>query len=799
MSSDFDDEDYSVQSIDIPFNTPPHAGPDTRSVPSPFKKLSNALKLSEEAEAGSSGNGQQGTVVTSDAGSERVHHAWLCDDCGSLHVCDGEASHAPLLCGDESDEVCKGTGFRLRAVEFILDGTGLRVEICPMKREVVMKDGEVVEVTESAQTEDSGTKDLRDSGKLPVMTGAIDTCNFDSNSPDIEVANIDDGESSRDALPAGLPSDDGSVAEHKGGDDQNHENDHANPADDFAASDGGGSDPSDPASGGYQPEEVWDNKGRHRVLEQPTLSITLPCRIRRYMPPAFKAPASSPPALRRPDSGMELAETAVNGEQAEKRAKNESSAPIGEARRGARLYTAGKESRRHLKLDDKGRVYAVTSSPISPDDSVISPPNGRYATEYRVYHQSERKLSCSGVLVPHREDPDAANSRPSEHEHDDDPAGADCGGAMGHDGNISGSDIALSSFNDGDIHTTPQQRNKRARKRTRPKWSNMRGAGGHDPDYQQYHARLGKHVVYRRKRQASTTAGPSSIKRACDEPSQINTGIQPNSHEASTSMTTGESNVEEQSRTLAFGPVMLNADNNPANDAAAPGGTPGESSHTKAAGDKWTCMVTKPMLRHAVNYLRTYSRSTEDPTQGDIAWSGELPRVIQFTAVGDGEKYAMQRVHASSLPGGKTIDATRAHLARLPHWRKTSAIIAEMGDVDFALFPSLSYEHRKLMHESKDLADSDLAAWEATRRDSADPFRRKEWEDLKVLQQAHDRINERLAVVKGTSRRQQALQSHSKGRSGRGPPRRPDLSVWATSTDEGSEREILSSTKTEDL
>ncbi|KAK1052648.1 hypothetical protein LTS16_001716 [Friedmanniomyces endolithicus] len=743
MSSDFNDEDYSLQSIDVPFNTPPHAGPDTCNVPSPFNKLSNALRLSEDADASSSGSGQQGTVVTSDAGSERVHHAWLCDDCGSLHVCEGEASHAPLLCGDESDGVCKGTGFRLRAVEFILDGTGLRVEICPMKREVVMKDGEVVEVTESAQTEDFGVKDLRDSARQPAMNGASDACDFDSNSPDIEAANIGDGESSRDARPAGLPSDDGSAAEHKGGDDRNHQNDHANPAEDFAASDGGGSDPSDPASDAYQPEEVWDDKGRHRVLEQPTLSITLP-----YMPPAFKAPASSPPALRRPDSGMELAKIAVSGEQDEQKAKHEGSAPIGEAWEGGRLYAAGKEPRRHLKLDDKGRVYAVTSSPISPDDDVVSPPNGRYATGYRVYHQSERKLSCSGVLVPHREDPDAANSRPSEHEHDDDPAGDDCDGAMGHDGNISGSDIALASFSDGDIHTTPQQRNKRAKKRKRSKGSSMRGDGWHDPGYQQYHVRLGKHVVYRRKRQASTTAGPSSIKRACDEPSQVDTSTQPNSHEPSTSVTVGNETAEEQPQMLACGLVMLNADDSPTNDAAAPGGTSEDPSHTTAADDMWTCMVTKPMLRHAVNYVRTYSRSTEGPTQADLAWSGELPHSIHFTAVGDGEKYAMQGVHPSSLPDERTVNATRAHLARLPHWRKTSAMMAEMGDVDFALFPSLSHEHRKLMQEGKDLVSTDLAAWEESRRDSADPFRRKEWEDLKVLQQAHDRINERLAVVK---------------------------------------------------
>ncbi|KAK1807867.1 hypothetical protein LTR12_017776 [Friedmanniomyces endolithicus] len=376
MSSDFDDEDYSLQSIDIPFNTPPHAGPDTRNVPSPFKRLSNVLSLSEEADASSSGSGQQGTVVTSDAGSERVHHAWLCDDCGSLHVCEGEASHAPLLCGDEADGVCKGTGFRLRAVEFIQDGTGLRVELCPMKREVVMRDGEVVEVTEPAQTEGFGVKDLRDSGVQPVP-GASDACDFDSNGPEIETANIDDEKSSRDALPDSLPSDDGSATEHKGGDDYHHESDHASPADDFAASDGDGSDPSPPASGGHQPEEVWDDKGKYRVLEQPKLSITLPCRIRRY----------GQPALSRWDSAMELAEIAASGEQDNKSAKDEGLAPIGDAPQGARLYTAGKEPRRHLKLDNKGRVYAVASSPISPDDDVISPPNGRYATEHQTCEQ----------------------------------------------------------------------------------------------------------------------------------------------------------------------------------------------------------------------------------------------------------------------------------------------------------------------------------------------------------------------------------------------------------------------------
>ncbi|KAK0831182.1 hypothetical protein LTR03_015644 [Friedmanniomyces endolithicus] len=738
MSSDFDDEDYSLQSIDIPFNTPPHAGPDTRNVPSPFKRLSNALNLSEEADASSSGSGQQGPVVTSNAGSERVHHAWLCDDCGSLYVCEGEASHAPLLCGDEADGVCKGTGFRLRAVEFIQDGTGLRVELCPMKREVVMRGGEVVEVTEPAQTEGFSMKDLRDSGEQPV-TGASDACDFDSNSPDIETANVDDGEGSHDALPDGLPSDRGSTAKHNGGDDHHRESDHTNPANDFAASDDDGSDPSPPASGGQQPEEVWDGTGKHRVLEQPTLRIKLPCRIRRL------------PALRRSDSAIVLAGTAVSGEQDETRAKDERSAPIGEASQGARLYTTGKEPRRHLKLDDKGRVYAVTSSPISPDDDVISPPNGRYATEYRVYHQSERKPSCSGVLAPHCEDSDAAYSKPSEREHDREHAGADSGGAMGQDADIPGSDIALSSFNDSDIHITPQQRNKRARKRTRPRWSSTRGAGGQDPDYQQYHVRLGKHVVYRRKRQASTTAGPSSIKRACDEPSQVNTGAQPNSLESSTSVTEGDRNAEQQPEMFASGLVMRNADKGPANDAAAPGGTPEIPSHATTADEKWTCMVTKPMLRHAVNFLRSYSRTSEGPTQDDIAWSGELPRSIHFTAVGNGEKYAMQREHASSLPDEKTAtanSATRAHLARLPHWRKTSALIAEMGDVDFALFPSLSPEHRKLMQEGKDLITTDLAAWEASRRDSADPVRRKEWEDLKILQQAHDRIDERLAAVK---------------------------------------------------
>ncbi|KAK0861404.1 hypothetical protein LTR87_016979 [Friedmanniomyces endolithicus] len=740
MSSDFDDEDYSLQSIDIPFTTPPHTGPDTRNAPSPFKRLSNALRLSEEADASSSGGGQPGTVLTSDAGSERVHHAWLCDDCGSLHVCEGEASHAPLLCGDEADGVCKGTGFRLRAVEFIQDGTGLRVELCPMKREVVMRDGEVVEVTEPAQTEGFGVKDLRDSGVQPV-TGASDACDFDSNSPEIEAANIDDGESSRDALPHGLPSDDGCATEHKDGDDHHHGGDHANPADDFSASDGDGSDTSPPASGGHQPEEVWDDKGKYRVLEQPKLSITLPCRIRRY----------GQPALSRWDSAMELAEIAASGEQDNKSAKDGGSAPIGEARQGAKQYTAGKEPRRHLKLDDRSRVYAVASSPISPDDDVISPPNGRYATEYRVYNQSERKLLCSGVLVPHREHSDAAGSKPSEREHDREHTGADFGVALGQDADIPGSENALSSFNDSDIHITPQQRNKRSRKRTRPRWSSMRGAGGHDPDYQQYHVKLGKHVVYRRKRQASTTAGPSSIKRACDEPSPDITGSLPDSHESSMSVTAGDRNAEEQPRMPVSGLVMLNTNKSPANDAPAPGDTLGDPSHATAVDDKWTCMVTKPMLRHAVNFLRSYSRTSEGPTQSDIAWSGELPRSIHFTAVGDGEKYAMQRMHASSLPDEKTIttkSATRSHLARLLHWQKTSAIIAEMGDVNFAHFPSLSHEHRELMQESKDLVATDLAAWEASRRDSADPFRRKEWENLKILQQVHDRINERLAAVK---------------------------------------------------
>ena len=131
-NSDFNDEDYSLQSIEIPMHTPPRAA---SPLPSPLKTLFSPTPAN---------------VV--DHGVPRLHHAWQCTSCDALHFREDDASFTPTLCGEMMlngkvwDAECGSTEFRIRAVKISGDGKRKDVEVLPSARDVVIKDGEAVEI-----------------------------------------------------------------------------------------------------------------------------------------------------------------------------------------------------------------------------------------------------------------------------------------------------------------------------------------------------------------------------------------------------------------------------------------------------------------------------------------------------------------------------------------------------------------------------------------------------------------------------------------------------------------------------
>ncbi|TKA83221.1 hypothetical protein B0A55_00664 [Friedmanniomyces simplex] len=738
MSSDFDDEDNSLQSIDIPFHTPPRAAPDTRNVPSPFKALFDAPRPSEPGEASGSGGGEQGNAVTSNTGPVRLQHAWQCLDCDSLHLCGGEASYAPLQCGDGGEEPCRGDTFRLHAIRLIGDGTEMRAQVWPVMREVVMKDGEVVEEAQSAQAEGLATRDAGGQSDLadqPAMTGAIDASRSCGSGPDVDLANDgDDGgnsESNHVALPSGDSSDDGSETESKGESSRHDDSTHADPADNTTSFDHAGPDAKPTASRSRQREEVLDENGEIRLLEQPKLKITLPCQMAR------------------------------GWEQEEGMSMDEGSAPTGESRLDPGLYTAAREPRRHLKLDDKGRVYATTLSPISPDNVGASPLNGQHATEYRVYHQSEDRPMWLGVLVPSFNDVGPLDSKPLWDEYDGSHAGDDMGGADVDDSKMSDFDLFQSPSDKS--NTNPDQRKKRESKRSRPKWHSMRGARVNDQDFRRRHVKLGKHVVFRRKRQASNTAGPSNTKRACDGAGQVKLDTYAIVAEWSASVTAGEkceqneSHTEEQIRAPVSIAAVLNGSSSSSANAAATGSTSGDPGHAMAADDKWTRVVPKAALRHAVDFLCNLSHPADQTTQGDAAWSGELPGCIQLAAVGNGEEYVMQKVQTDSMPDGQTCTAKNPHECCPPNetieqlWQKLDALMDSTVTCWESEVPFDSVEEHELVQQIPELFQEEPATEKGSSEmgaGPAEPRRRKVWEDLTILRQVQERINEGLAAKK---------------------------------------------------
>ncbi|KAK3113253.1 hypothetical protein LTR53_009655, partial [Teratosphaeriaceae sp. CCFEE 6253] len=149
--SDFNDEDYSLQSIDMPFDTPPRGLFKTAS---PLKALFDpsppAVAVKDGGEASASADND---------GTPRLHQAWQCTACETLHFCEGGASYAPLSCGELMvtgqawEDECEGTEFRLRAVKLTESDNRREVELWPMTQEVCTKDGEVVQVQKTASGE----------------------------------------------------------------------------------------------------------------------------------------------------------------------------------------------------------------------------------------------------------------------------------------------------------------------------------------------------------------------------------------------------------------------------------------------------------------------------------------------------------------------------------------------------------------------------------------------------------------------------------------------------------------------
>ncbi|KAK3073105.1 hypothetical protein LTR53_005586, partial [Teratosphaeriaceae sp. CCFEE 6253] len=192
--SDFNDEDYSLQSIDMPFDTPPRG---------PFKTASPLKALFDPSPpAVAVKDGGEASANADNDGAPRLHQAWQCTACETLHFCEGGASYAPLSCGELMvtgqawEDECEGTEFRLRAVKLTETGKRREVELWPMTQEVCMKDGEVVQVGQTASGEVSameGEKEERAAQHLEkrVSIPASDAATLLVKSPDGEHLDID--------------------------------------------------------------------------------------------------------------------------------------------------------------------------------------------------------------------------------------------------------------------------------------------------------------------------------------------------------------------------------------------------------------------------------------------------------------------------------------------------------------------------------------------------------------------------------------------------------------------------------
>ena len=635
-SSDFDDADYSLQSIDIPMRTPPRAA---SPLPSPLKTLFSP-KAANAAEDGVA----------------RLHHAWQCTSCDALHFREDDASFTPLLCGEMMlngkvwDAECGSTEFRIRAVKITGDGKRKHVEVLPSARDVVIKNGEVVEVKwMSPGGEPTGVGHAEEPrGRAGPKQSTI------QDHATVRVQSARDQSMYRSMHTPPAPASSWNDAELE-------------------------------ASSSQLPEHVWKNSGRRRNRLR---------RIRISLPglagSTVAAETQTAPTITRYDSVMGLGDAA--GQTRGSKDTSTAGQPSGLQR--------GTSAPRSFKIvDHTGRGYATCTQPAStsPTDDTVAA-LGEQSGVYPVYRQPEPGAIWGGIIMP-----TVSNGSERRIAAPNGYAGDESDGPF--DMFAPASPFLRSPPEQrGDDQEAPDPRNKRSPKQQRS-MASVCGKGTKN----QSPVKQGRKLDTTPKRQASVQAGPSSAKRAFGTDLSHNVVSSP---ALETTKSTGKTKkvARRQSKELdrtrteksergcredeiraandavlayftsdlagttsptdctgsggmwaAIHELQMTADRLLDNAQTARGTgkmsakSADASSHAPSAqADPWTCRVSRVALEGVTSWLGTVSRPVDSAIQDKPSpvWNGELSRAIQFQATGNGDEYIMSRSHGADAPGG---------------------------------------------------------------------------------------------------------------------------------------------------